>query len=160
MRSLPMILVLSSLVLACDAKDEPAADAKNEPAAEASKKADEPAKPAEPPPPDPAAELAAKIDALAVIPAELPKDVAAACDEMVAQLDQINQAKLSGDDLTKWNTGGKEGVLAPAKAMCVKRGSIAEAACAAQGMKAGGVEIEPHIGELMQACAKKAGEPN
>ncbi len=91
-----------------------------------------------------------------MIPTELPPTIEAACDAMAEQLDLLNQAKLSGDDLTKWNTGGKEGVLTPAKQMCIQRGNIAEAACAAAGMKAGGVEIEPLIGDLMAACATKA----
>jgi hypothetical protein len=149
-----LALLALCLSLACDSGDESAS--KKAEAAAPAKEA--PAKQADkPPPPDPAAELAAKIDALAVVPAELPETVEAACDAMAEQLDLLNQAKLAGDDLTKWNTGGNEGVLSPAKAMCVKRGSIPEAACAAAGMKAGGVEIEPHIGELMAACAKKAG---
>ncbi len=155
MRRIALVPLALCLVLACDAADKSAS--KKDEAAKPAKQ-DAPAKQNdEPPRPDPAAELAAKIEALAVIPAELPKTVELACDAMAEQLDRLNQAKLTGDDLTKWNTGGKEGVLTPAKAMCVKRGSIPEAACAAAGMKAGGVEIEPHIGDLMAACAKKAG---
>jgi hypothetical protein len=157
-RSAPSLLascLLLSFVLACDKGDASSTKKADAPAA---KQADAPAKQDDkPPPPDPAAELAAKIDALALIPAELPATIEAACDAMAEQLDLLNQAKLTGDDLTKWNTGGKEGVLTPAKGMCVQRGSIPEAACAAAGMKAGGVEIEPHIGDLMAACAKKAG---
>jgi hypothetical protein len=152
--ALALALFVLCLSLACDAGEAPASKKAEAPPA----KQEPPAKKTDaPPPPDPAAELAAKIDALAVIPTELPKTVEAACDAMAEQLDLLNQAKLGGDDLTKWNTGGKEGVLTPAKAMCVKRGSIPEAACAAAAMKAGGVEIEPHIGDLMAACAKKAG---
>ena len=145
----PIVLCFS---LACDTGDASATKkAETAPAKQPVKRNDEP------PPPDPAAVLAARIDALAVIPAELPATVEAACDAMAEQLDLLNQAKLVGDDLTKWNTGGKEGVLTPAKTMCVQRGSIPGAACATAGMKAGGVEIEPHIGDLMAACTKKAG---
>jgi hypothetical protein len=156
MRRIALSLLASCLllVLACDKGDAATSKKADQPAA----KQDTPAKQEDkPPPPDPAAELAAKIDAIAVIPAELPATVEAACDAMAEQLDLINQAKLTGDALTKWTTGGKEGVLTPAKQMCVQRGSIPEAACAAAGMKAGGVAIEPHIGDLMAACAKKAG---
>lgn len=156
MRRISLSLLASCfLLLACEKGDASTKKAE-QPAPE---KKDEPKKDDKPPPPDPAAELAAKIDALAVVPAELPATVEAACDAMAEQLDLLNQAKLTGDDLTKWNTGGKEGVLTPAKTMCVQRGSIPEAACAAAGMKAGGVEIEPHIGDLMAACAKKTAAP-
>ena len=154
MRRIALSLLASCFfLLACDKGDPASTKNSDEPAA----KQDAPAKKDDkPPPPDPAAELAAKIDALAVVPTELPATVEAACDAMAEQLDLINRAKLTGDDLTKWNTGGKEGVLTPAKQMCVQRGSIPEAACAAAGMKAGGVEIEPHIGDLMSACAQKS----
>lgn len=146
-------VVLLSCVsfFACDKRDGSADKQADE--QEKAAKPEAPAKKADKPlPVDPVS----KIESLAVIPLELPPTIGAACHEMVEQLDLINQAKLSGDDLTKWNTGGKEGVLTPAKTMCVQRGSIPEAACAAAAMKAGGVEIEPYIGELMAACAKRA----
>jgi hypothetical protein len=152
MSRLPTLILISCFSLAaCDKKDD-AASKQADKQGKALEQDDKPAKPPEPPPPDPAS----KIDSLAVIPAELPATIEAACDAMAEQLDLINQAKLTGDDLTKWNTGGKEGVLTPAKTMCIQRGSIPEAACAAAGMKSGGVEIEPLIGDLMAACAKKA----
>jgi hypothetical protein len=155
MSRISLVPLCLCLALACDSADK---STKKTDEAKAPAKQEAPPKEDKPPPPDPEKELAAKIEALAVVPSELPATVEAACDAMAEQLDLLNQAKLTGDDLTKWNTGGKEGVLTPAKAMCVKRGSIPEAACAAAGMKAGGVEIEPHIGELMAACAKKAGQ--
>ena len=145
------------LVLACDGGPAPApadpakaaADdgaAKRKAEREAKAAAEEKAK----------ADEAAKLDVLAVLPAKLPKNLDAACKQMLAAYDGFMKKVLVGDMLTKWSTGGNEMQLAVFRKECLKR-NVEVAACQANALGAAGPELEPRLAEIMGKCAEKFG---
>lgn len=161
-------LALWAIVLtACDstAKDQAAADAKAKAAAEkkaedeaaAKRKAEREAeaKKAD----EEAAARKAKVDALAVIPAELPKKLDKACEQMLEAYDAFMQKVLTGDMLTKWTTGGNEMQIAVFRKECLKR-DIPTAACQAHALTNATPELDKQLPDIMKACADMAAAAN
>jgi len=102
------------------------------------------------------ADEATKLDALAVLPAKKPKNLEAACKQMLAAYDGFMQKVLTGDMLTKWTTGGNEMQLAVFRKECLKR-SVDVAACQANALASAGPELEPQLAAIMGKCAEKFG---
>ncbi len=129
-----------------DAKkaDEAKATAKRKADREAEAKADD----------DEAKALAARIEALAVVPEALPKTLDKACEQMLAAYDGFMRKVLEGDMLTKWETGGNEMQLAVFGKECRKR-SIATAACQAHALSNATPDLEKSLPAIMKACADK-----
>jgi hypothetical protein len=98
----------------------------------------------------------AKLDALAVLPAKKPKNLDAACKQMLAAYDGFMKKVLVGDMLTKWSTGGNEMQLAVFRKECLKR-NVDVAACQAQALTSAGPELEPQLAAIMGKCADKFG---
>ena len=138
---------------AADAKAKAAADKKAQDEAAAKRKAEREAeaKKAE----EEAAADKAKIDALAVIPEALPKKLDKACEQMLEAYDGFMRKVLTGDMLTKWETGGNEMQLAVFRKECLKR-DIPTAACQAHALSNAGPELEKQLPDIMKACADKA----
>jgi hypothetical protein len=118
----------------------------------AKRKADEEARQRE------AEALAARLDALAVLPPKRPKTLEKACAQMLAAYDGFMRKVLQGDMLTKWTTGGNEMQLAVFRKECLKR-SIEVAMCQARALEAAPPEIEPQLADLMGRCAAKFTTP-
>jgi hypothetical protein len=102
------------------------------------------------------AEAAAKVDALAVLPDRLPKNLEAGCKAMLAAYDGFMRKVLKGDQLTKWTTGGDEMQVAVFRKECLKRG-VKVAACQAHALGQATAELEAQLPEIMQRCAAKFG---
>jgi hypothetical protein len=102
------------------------------------------------------ADAAAKLEALAVLPAKKPKNLEAACKEMLAAYDGFMKKVLKGDMLTKWSTGGNEMQLAVFRKECLKR-NVDVAACQAHALSTAGPELEPQLAAIMGKCAEKFG---
>lgn len=127
-------------------KAEEEALAKRKAEREAEKKAEEEAE---------KARLAA-IDALAVLPAEYPKKLDRACGEMLEAYDQFMRKVLTGDQKTKWETGGNEMQLAVFRKGCLER-NVETAACQANALRNATPEQEQDLGDIMTRCAEKHG---
>jgi hypothetical protein len=126
------------------AEEEAAAARKAE--REAAKKAEEEA----------AAALAAKLDGIAVLPAEYPEKLEPACDAMLDAYDGFMRKVLEGDQLTKWETGGNEMQLAVFRKECLKR-NPQTAACQANALAQATPDLEAHLPEIMKRCAERHG---
>lgn len=103
------------------------------------------------------AEAAARVDALAVLPAKLPKNLEAGCKQMLAAYDAFMRKVLKGDQLTKWTTGGDEMQVAVFRKECLKR-NVKVAACQAHALGQATSELEPQLPDIMQRCAAKFGD--
>ena len=101
-------------------------------------------------------EHAAKIDALAVLPAKVPKKLDAACKQLLAAYDRYMLSVLEGDMQTKWKTGGNEMQLALFRKECLKR-TPEIAACQANALSSLPVEMRTDIATVMERCAAKFG---
>lgn len=102
------------------------------------------------------ADETAALDALAVLPAKLPKGLEPACKQMLAAYDGFMRKVLTGDMLTKWTTGGNEMQLAVFRKECLKR-NVEVAACQANALEKAGPELEPRLADLMGRCNEKFG---
>lgn len=104
------------------------------------------------------AEAIARLDALAVLPAALPKDLETGCKQMLAAYDGFMRRVLKGDQLTRWTTGGDEMQVAVFRKECLKR-DVKVAACQTHALTTAGPEQGPQLADLLQRCAIKfAGE--
>jgi hypothetical protein len=101
-----------------------------------------------------AAALAAKIDALAVLPADVPKSLDKACAQMTKAYDGYMRKVLKGDMLTKWETGGNEMQITIFDREC-KKTTPKIAACQARALEAMPVELEKELATVMKRCAEK-----
>jgi hypothetical protein len=97
-----------------------------------------------------------ELDALAQLPARLPKSLAKACDAMVAAYDGYMRRVLTDDMLTKWVTGGNEMQLGVFRKECMGR-SIPVAACQSNGLAQLTREQYPRLAALMVRCAERHG---
>jgi hypothetical protein len=102
--------------------------------------------------------LAARLDALAVLPAKRPKTLEKACGQMLAAYDRFMRKVLVGDMLTKWTTGGNEMQIAVFRKECLKR-TIDVAMCQASALDAATPDLEKQLADLMGRCAAKFGAP-
>lgn len=98
-----------------------------------------------------------KIDDLAQLPETLPKKLPKACDAMTKAYDAYMQKVLTGDDLTKWATGGKEMQVALFRKECLK-GNVEIAACQTNALSTAEPEMKPHLSEFMTKCREKFGK--
>jgi membrane protein involved in colicin uptake len=96
------------------------------------------------------------IEKLAVLPPEFPKKLDAACGEMLEAYDQFMRKVLTGDQKTKWETGGNEMQLAVFKKGCLER-NVETAACQANALSNAPPEMETQLGDIMTRCAQKHG---
>jgi hypothetical protein len=103
-----------------------------------------------------AAALAAKIDALAVLPEDVPKSLDKACAQMTKSYDGYMRKVLKGDMLTKWETGGNEMQISIFDREC-KKTTPKIAACQARALEAMPVELEKELATVMKRCAGKYG---
>jgi hypothetical protein len=102
--------------------------------------------------------LAARIEELTVLPPDMPKKLALdkACAGMLAAYDGFMLRVLTGDQKTKWETGGNEMQLAVFRKECLKR-TAETAACQAHALSQAPPELEPQLSDLMRRCAEKHG---
>lgn len=160
-RTTGVLLAIAMLSGACDSPDPAKTDKKAEPEPRAAAPDEALAKhkaereQAERDEQEAKAKLAAQIDALAVIPAQLPKKLDKACEAMLASYDGFMRKTLQGDMLTKWETGGNEMQLAVFRKECLKR-DIATAACQAHALAEAPAELADHLADIMTACNEKA----
>lgn len=98
----------------------------------------------------------AAIKALAVLPAEMPKDLEAACSGVADAQDAFMQKHYDGEGLQRWNEakGTQMGML---KTGCVKAGSIEIAACQISAMTNAPVEFKKDLPDVLKACIDKFG---
>ena len=100
------------------------------------------------------AKLDAQIDALAVLPEQVPATLDKACGAMTKAYDAYMQKVLTGDMLTKWQTGGNEMQISIFDREC-KKGTREIAACQANALAAMPVELEKELSTVMKRCAEK-----
>jgi predicted small lipoprotein YifL len=98
-----------------------------------------------------------KMDDLAQLPEKLPKKLKKACEQMVKAYDGYMQKVLTGDDLTKWTTGGNVMQVALFRKECLK-GNVEIAACQTNALSTAPPEMKPHLSDFMTKCRKKFGK--
>ncbi len=166
-RTLTLALVTSfllPLVPACDNSEEEAKKAAEAKAAADKKKAEEEAlaarkkaredkKKAEQ---EAVEKEKAAIDAVCVLPEELPKKIDKACEEVGVAYDKFME-RMYGDNkevMEKWQQGKKmqiQMVTAP----CVKLGSIEAAACQINALNTAPPELKKKVSDFATRCAEK-----
>jgi hypothetical protein len=118
------------------------------------------------------AAFAAGVQAAAVMPQTLPKDLASACDQATAALDEYMKGLDDTREVAQWWEGHRKR-LATKKGRCLKIGSVAVAACEAAGLSAAPAEVRGagsagaeailarcvELGGQAQAQAGSAGDP-
>lgn len=169
--SIPRLLLLGSslLVLACGEpkKTGPTAEEK---AAEA-KKAEEDAKEAkavaerkakreaeETAKKENDAKVATELERLsAALPAKLPKDPVAACEDVGKAQDAF--VRRLGDEkaIAAWDGGGKDKALPMAIVQCTQADSVKTAACQKAIFDGAGPELKDATKQIMQVCIDKYG---
>lgn len=158
LRALLCAVSLCTGLLACDKPEEKKDDKKDEPTeadkevAErlAKKRADrEAAEKA-------LVDKAAAIQALAVLPETMPKDLAAACDAAAKAQDEFMMRNFEGEGLAKWNEA-KGTQLGLVKSACASAQSIEVPACQANAMNNAPPEYKKDLPELLKACMDKFG---
>lgn len=105
-------------------------------------------------------ELQAKVDAVCVLPEELPKKVDKACEAVAEAQDGFMQ-RLYGDKpetIEKWNNA--KGTQVPLTVtQCKKAGSLEVAACQKHGLDNAGPELKKEIPNIFRTCIDKFGAP-
>ena len=98
------------------------------------------------------------IDALAVVPegTKLPKKPDQACKQMLDAYDAYMRKVLTGDMLTKWETGGNEMQLKVFGDAC-KKSTIEVAVCQANALTKMKPELEKELATVMTRCKEKYG---
>jgi hypothetical protein len=167
------ILATTMLCLACggggktaaqaaaDAKkEEKKVDAKME-AAIAKRKAEREAKEKEAK--EAEEKIKAAIDAAAVLPEKLPKNVEAGCKEVANAHDRFMKRLYDGTALEKWNSGVKDTQMAMTTVQCSQADSVKVAGCQINALDTAGPELKKKLPELFRTCiskyAKKGGVP-
>lgn len=160
------LLVSTALLVACGGGDtktgapaeakaqeppKPAEDegvAKRRAEREAKKKAEDEA----------AAAKKAAIEALAVLPPKLPKDIKKACEGVAdAQLEFFKRV-FEGPELEKLQAA--QGTQRPMTvSSCTKLGSVEVAACQSHALSQAKVELKSEVSEIMRVCIEKFGKP-
>jgi hypothetical protein len=101
-------------------------------------------------------EKAAAIQALAVLPDPMPKDLAAACDAAAKAQDEFMMRNFEGEGLAKWNEA-KGTQLGMVKTSCAKAQSIEIPACQANAMNNAPPEFKKDLPDILKACMDKFG---
>lgn len=131
--------------------DEEAAEAAAVTARKAKREADEKAKA------DADAKVAAELERLCVVPAKLPKDPVAACEDVGkahdAYIRRVGDAKAVAD----WDASGKEAALPMTVVQCTQADSVKTAACQKNALEGAGPELKDHVKKMMQVCIDKFG---
>lgn len=98
--------------------------------------------------------LAAQIDALAVLPEELPKKIGDACAARAQAEDDFMSKHFDGEALAKWNAA-KGTQLGFAKQNCEKVGKIEVPACQVNALNNAPAELRKNLPDLLKACIDK-----
>ncbi len=152
-------LLICALVPACDKKDDKKADDKAAEKSEEDKQLEArlAAKRAEREAEAKAAEDKANaIKALAELPAEMPKDLEAACAGVAEAQDKFMQKHYDGDGLKRWEEakGTQMGML---KTGCIKAGNLEIAACQINAMNNAPGDFKKDLPDILKACIDKFG---
>jgi hypothetical protein len=99
---------------------------------------------------------AAAIQALAVLPETMPKDLAAACDAAAQAQDEFMMRNFEGEGLAKWNEA-KGTQLGLVKSSCVEGQNIEVPACQTNAMNTAPPEYKKDLPDLLKACMDKFG---
>ena len=163
MRHVLFTAVLISLAPACDsgptpseleAKKKAEAETKAEDDALAKRKAEREAKvQAEK---DAAEALQKQIDALCLLPEEMPKKLEDACAARAQAEDDFMNKHYDGDAAKKWNEA-KETQLGFAKQSCIKAGNIEVPACIKVALDSAPTELKKKLPDLIRTCMEKFG---
>lgn len=156
LRALLCSALLCAGLLACDKPEEKKGDKKDEPTEADKEVADRVAKKrADREAAEKAlVDKAAAIQALAVLPEKMPKDLKVACDEAAAAQDAFMTRNFEGEGLQKWNEA-KGTQLGMVKASCAKAQSIEVPACQTNAMNNAPPEFKKDLPELLKACIDK-----
>jgi K+-sensing histidine kinase KdpD len=99
---------------------------------------------------------AAAIQALAVLPEAMPKNLAAACDAAAQAQDEFMMRNFEGEGLAKWNEA-KGTQLGMVKSACVESQSIEIPACQTNAMNNAPADFKKDLPEILKACIDKFG---
>jgi len=163
LRSILVVALFASPLIACDSGPTPSEEAakkaseekkKAEDDALAKRKAEREAK--DQAEKDAADALAAQIDALAVLPAEMPKDLTKACEARAKAEDDFMHKHYEGDVVTKWDAA-KGTQLGFAKQSCIKVGKIEIPVCQSAAMENAPAELKKSLPDLLKRCIDKFG---
>lgn len=105
---------------------------------------------------DAAEALDKQIDALAVLPEEMPKKLEDACAARAQAEDDFMNKHYEGDALAKWNEA-KGTQLGFAKQNCVKMGKIEIPACTKNALDNAPAELKKKLPDLLKKCIDKFG---
>lgn len=94
------------------------------------------------------------IKALAELPAEMPKDLEAACNGVATAQDEFMKKHYDGEGLQRWEEakGTQMGML---KTGCIKAQSIEIAACQANAMANAPGDFKKDLPDILAACIEK-----
>jgi hypothetical protein len=101
-----------------------------------------------------AADKVAAIQALAVLPEKMPKDLKAACEAAAVAQDDFMTRNFEGEGLAKWNEA-KGTQLGMVKTNCAKAQSIEIPACQANAMNNAPPDFKKDLPDLLKACIDK-----
>lgn len=98
----------------------------------------------------------AAIEALAVLPATLPKEIGKACEAVGAAHDRFMQRVQTGDALAKW-MAAKETELPMTIVQCTTADDLEAAACQANALDHAPAELANDASEILRVCVAKYG---
>ena len=98
----------------------------------------------------------AAIDALLVLPAEMPKKLDAACKAAGESQDAFMNRMFEGEAVEKWNAA-KSTQIQMTVTNCIKQGSIEVAACQSNAMDTAPKELAKQLPDLLRGCIEKFG---
>lgn len=161
---LALAVTLCALSSACDSggskpKADAAADAKasgddeREKAVEAARKKREAAAKAKE---EEEAKQKAAIDAVLVLPAEMPKKLDAACKAAGEAQDAFMNRMFEGEAVEKWNAA-KSTQIQMTVTNCIKQGSIEVAACQSNALNTAPEVLAKQLPDLLRGCIEKFG---
>jgi hypothetical protein len=102
----------------------------------------------------------AKIDAITVLPAKMPKSKDKTCDAMTKAYGAYMSSIVTGEVKEKWDAGGSEMQLKIIRAGCAK-GSLEAAACQIEALKQMTPDLKSDLPTVIHRCSEKfpGGEP-
>jgi predicted small secreted protein len=129
-------------------KEQEEADAKAVAERKAKREADEKAKA------EADAKVKAELDKLIVLPAKLPKDPVAACDDAGKAQDAFVR-RVNPDGVKAWDEGGKDKAIPMTVVQCTQADSLEAAACMKNAFDGAGAELKDAAKQISQACIDK-----
>lgn len=165
--SVPLPMLLSLTLLGCSGGTKAAEAEKAQKAAAEAKAADEAAarerkeaREAEEKAQEQAEQAKkAALEELVALPESVPKTLDVACAQMVEAYDKYMRTVLTGDQLTKWETGGNEMQTTVFKRACLKD-TPEIAACQAHAFSKATPEMRDRIPDFMRLCKEEFGTPS